>query len=56
MKFRRILLGVSVFSASAFLGYLASEVLGMESILGFSMGSFVAFFGGIIFYSGIRRS
>ena len=54
MKLIRMISGITVLSASAWMGPAISEFLGVSEVFGFvGFGAIVAVFGGILFYSGL---
>lgn len=57
MNFIRMILGVGLFLASSWLSPYLSDVLGIPETLSFlTIGGILAFFGGMLFYSGVRPS
>lgn len=48
--------GITILTASAWIGPAVSNVLGTSEVFGFiGISSLVAFFGGMMFYSGLRH-
>lgn len=55
MRPARILAGISLFGASAWLTPLVSDYLGTSEIFGFvTVGGILAFVAGVLFYSGVK--
>ena len=53
----RIALGAGMFLASSWLSPFLSDVLGIPETISFlTVGGILAFFGGMLFYSGVRPS
>lgn len=55
MKYRRLLMGVSIVFASAWTGALIAEVIPIDMIGGLTTASFICFFGGMVFHSGMVK-
>lgn len=54
MKLIRMISGVSVLTASAWMGPALSAAFGVSEVFGFvTVSSFLSFCGGILFYSGL---
>ena len=57
MRVLRIALGAGMFLASSWISPYISDVLGIDEGISFlTVGGILAFFGGMVFYSGIRPS
>ena len=55
MKLIRVALGAGLFLASSWLSPYISDVLGIDEGISFlTVGGVLAFFGGMLFYSGVR--
>ncbi len=55
MNFIRMIIGAGLFLASSWLSPYLSDVLGIPETLSFlTIGGILAFFGGMLFYSGVR--
>ena len=55
MRLIRIVLGAGMFLASSWLSSYICDVLGIDDGLSFlTVGGVLAFFGGMLFYSGVR--
>ncbi len=52
MRFKRLISGVSLLCASAFVGMLFNTVFHTDQILGVAVSSIVAFLGGCLFMNG----
>ena len=54
MRIIRMISGISLLTASAWIGPAVAQWLGYSEVFGFvSISSLVAFIGGIVFYSGL---
>lgn len=55
MRIVRMISGITMLTASAWMGPALSNILDVSEVFGYvSVGSLLAFIGGIIFYSGLR--
>ena len=55
MNIIRMAIGVGLFLASSWLSPYISDVLGIDEGISFlTVGGVLAFFGGIVFYSGVK--
>lgn len=55
MKPFRMMAGISIFGASAWLTPMVSEMLGTSEVFGFvTVGGLLAFLAGAVFYSGVK--
>lgn len=56
MRILRVISGISLFCASGWLAPAVSDAFGISQILGFfTVGGVMAFLGGVLFHSGLRR-
>ena len=56
MRIMRMIAGISMFGASAWLAPMISEAFRLSQIFGFvTVGGLMAFIGGAIFYSEVRN-
>ena len=54
MRLVRMISGISILTASAWIGPAVAQWLGYSEVFGFiSISSIIAFFGGMLFYSGL---
>lgn len=57
MRLIRMISGITLLTASAWIGPAVSNLLGTSEVFGFiGISSIFAFFGGMMFYSGLRSS
>jgi len=55
MRIARMAAGISLFGASAWLSPMIAELFGVSHVVGFiTVGGLMAFFGGALFFSGVK--